>query len=435
MPHSFLRILFVGPVLAAALAGCAVNPVTGRSELAIMQLNEAQEISLGQKAFAPTVQKMGGEVKDPQLQAYVGKVGQSLARVSARPQLPYRFTVVNESSPNAFALPGGFIAITRGLLVNLTNEAQLAAILGHEVGHVDARHSVQGMQRGALLNLGLSVLSGTTDQTAYGPLAQQAGTLAAQLTENSYSRDQERESDRLGIDYLVKTGYDPRGAVQVQEFFYRQLEGGAEPQWLSGLFRTHPFSKERLIANQEYIASRYPAATGPGYRLNPEPFQQAIAPLLKTREAYALYDQARELERQGQLGKAVATYLQAATKAPEEALILTGLGMAYLQAEDLNSARLNLGKAVRLDGNYYRSRLGLGYVHLQRKEGVQAVAELEKSMELAPTLQGGYLLAEGYEQTGQPRKALDLYRSVAEADPQGKLGQAAAARVSALQGQ
>jgi predicted Zn-dependent protease len=420
--------------LLAGVAGCAVNPVTGRSELALLQFTEAQEITLGQKAFAPTIQKMGGEVNDPKLQAYINKTGQGLARASSRPNLPYRFSIVNESSPNAFALPGGFIAITRGLLVNLTSEAQLAAILGHEIGHVDARHSVQGMQRGMLLNLGLSVLSGTTDQTAYGPFAQQAGALAAQLTENSYSREQEREADRLGIDYLVKTAYDPRGAVQVQDYFYRQLEGGAEPQWLSGLFRTHPFSKERLLANQEYIARQYPAATGSAYRLAAEPFQQAIAPLLKTREGYALYDQAQEFERNGQLDKAIATYLQAAAKAPEEALILTGLGTAYLQVEELNSARIYLTKAVRLDGNYYKSRLGLGFVHLQRKEGVQAVAELEKSMELAPTLQGGYLLAESYEQTGQTQKAKGLYQSVAEADPQGKIGQAAGARVSALRG-
>ena len=126
--------------------------------------------------------------------------------------------------------------------------------------------------------------------------------------------------------------------------------------------------------------------------------------------------------------------MQAAAKAPEQALILTGLGMAYLEADDLNTARMNLAKAVRLDGHYYYSRLGLGYVYLKLGEGPKAVHELEQSLQLLPSQQGAYLLAESYEKEGQRQKALDLYRAVAKADPQGKLGQAAASRASALQG-
>jgi predicted Zn-dependent protease len=420
-------------VLLVIVSGCAVNPVTGRSELALVQVSDQQEIALGEKVFPQATQSLGGAVDDPQLQAYVDRVGHAVARVSQRPNLPYTFTVINDSSPNAFALPGGKIAITRGLLVNLDNEAQLAAVLGHEVGHVNARDSVQGMQRGMLLNLGLGLVSGATDQNAYGGLAQQTAALAAGLLDKSYSREQERQADRLGIDYMVKAGYDPVGAVQVQDIFYRKLEGGAEPQWLSGLFRTHPFSKERLLANQQYIAAQYPAP-GKDARIGSEPFKQAVAGLQQTREGYALYDQARQQQKQGELGKAIASFLQAATKAPDQALILTGLGMAYLEADNLNSARMNLAKAVRLDGNYYYSRLGLGYCYLQLKEPTKAVAELEKSLNLMPSLEGAYFLAEGYQQDGQRQKAVDLYLEVAKADPQGKLGQAAAARANSLQG-
>ena len=159
-----------------------------------------------------------------------------------------------------------------------------------------------------------------------------------------------------------------------------------------------------------------------------------MAGLQQTREGYALFDQARQQQKQGELGKAIASFLQAATKAPDQALILTGLGMAYLEAEDLNSARMNLAKAVRLDGNYYYSRLGLGYIYLQLKEPTKAVAELERSLKLMPSLEGAYFLAEGYQQGGQRQKAVDLYLEVAKADPQGKLGQAAAARANTLQG-
>jgi predicted Zn-dependent protease len=274
-----------------------------------------------------------------------------------------------------------------------------------------------------------------TGDTAYGPLAQQAGELSAALLDRSYSRDQERESDLLGIDYMVQASYNPQGAVQVQEFFYRQLEGGTEPMWLSGLFRTHPFSKERMLANEAYIRSRYAQTLNqPNYVLRPETLQSATARLRQSRKGYELYDQARKLEEAGNLPQAVTVYLQAAAAAPDESLILTGLGMAYLKAEDATSARPHLTRAVQLDGNYYLSRRGFGYALLKKGDNSGAVRELEASMKLLPTLQGGYLLAEGYEKTGQPQKALELYRAVAQADPNGKLGRSAAERVRALGG-
>jgi predicted Zn-dependent protease len=425
--------MLLGAVLL--LAGCAVNPVTGKQELALFQVSTSQEIDIGRKAFPGAIQQMGGEYRDPVLNNYVNQVGQGLGRLSPRPDLPFEFKVVNDSTPNAFALPGGFIAITRGLLVNLNNEAQLASVLGHELGHVTARHSVQGMQRGTLLNLGLAVLSGATGQASYGALARQAGQLAAGLLDNTYSREQERESDRLGVDYLVAAGYNPLGAVQLQEYFYRQVEQGAEPVWLAGLFRTHPFSKERMLDLQSYIAGRYPQAVqDPRYRLNSPQFDSATAGLRHTRQGYELYDQARGLEEQGQLSKAIATYLQAATAAPDQSLILTGLGMAYLKAEDLGSARQHLARAVQLDSAYFLSRLGLGYVLLEQDRAAEASRELAASMDLLPTLQGGYLLAQSYDKSGQRAKAVELYRQVSDADPQGKLGKAAAERLRILEG-
>jgi len=211
-------------LLLGLLVGCAVNPVTGRQELALFQVSTSEEISLGRQTFPRALQQVGGEYGDPQLAEYVRQVGDVLANVSQRPDLPYQFKVVNDSTPNTFALPGGFVAISRGLLAALENEAQLAAVLGHELGHVTARHSVQAMQSGSLLGLGMAVLGGVAGQGGYAVAAQQAGQLAAGLLENTYSREQERESDRLGVDYLVLAGYDPQGAVHLQEYFYRKVE-------------------------------------------------------------------------------------------------------------------------------------------------------------------------------------------------------------------
>lgn len=222
--------------LLLLLAGCAVNPVTGRNELALMSISTPEEIEIGKKTFPEVLQQMGGAYPDAALETYVNQVGTRMGRLSHRPDLPYQFRVVNDSTPNAFALPGGYIAISRGLLVGLKNESQLASVLGHEVGHVTARHSVQGMQRSSMLNLGVAVLGAAADTTGYGGLARPAGDLAANLINNTYSRDQESESDRLGIDYMVKAGYDPLGSVQVQDYFYRQVEGGLTRTGFQGCF-------------------------------------------------------------------------------------------------------------------------------------------------------------------------------------------------------
>src|SRR5512141_3131209 len=142
-------------MLSAALAaGCATNPVTGKSQLSL--ISESQEIQMGREAAQQTLQQIG-EVKDPGLQAYVSRIGKELAARTERPQLPWEFHVVNDASVNAFALPGGFIFVTRGLLTHINNEAELATVVGHEIGHVTARHSVQQISKAQLATLGLGI--------------------------------------------------------------------------------------------------------------------------------------------------------------------------------------------------------------------------------------------------------------------------------------
>lgn len=416
-------------VLFAVLTGCAVNPVTGRNELALMDISSEQEASLGRKSFEPALQSMGGVYPDAAVTAYVDRVGQRVARRSHRPDLKYSFKIVNDSSPNAFALPGGFIAISRGLLINLENEAQLAAVLGHEIGHVTARHSVQGMQRSTLLSATVGLLGAVSGE--YADLATKLGGVTANLVDKRYSRDQESESDRLGIDYMVQSGYAPQGAVELQEIFYRKIEGGRNPDWLSGLFRSHPFSKERLEANRSYVASNY-VATRSGYGLDRSSYQQSIDSLIKTKDAYTLFDQARKLEAKGQLDAAIETYHKAMQKAPDHGLLLSGLGMAYLRKEDLIPARRYLLKAVSVDADFYQSRMGLGYVYLKTNRPAEAAGHLQKSLKLMPTVEAAYLLGEAEEEQGHLAKARELYQAVAQADSSGKLGQAAAARLKRL---
>ncbi|SHJ58980.1 Putative Zn-dependent protease, contains TPR repeats [Malonomonas rubra DSM 5091] len=425
---SFKRFFWLLTVLSL-LAGCAVNPVTGRNELAIMQVSPAQEVELGRKSFGQAMQSMGGIYPDDSVNAYVDRVGQRVARYSHRPELSYQFKVVNDSSPNAFALPGGFIAISRGLLINLENEAQLAAVLGHEVGHVTARHSVQGMQRATLLNAAVGLAGVAAGE--YSELATQIGGVTANLIDKRYSREQESESDQLGIDYMAQAGYAPQGAVELQEIFYRKIDQGQNADWLSGLFRSHPFSIERLQANRNYVEARYPTSRA-SYGLDRNAYLTAIDPVLQTKEAYALYDEAKELEAKGQLDVAIETYHKAMQKAPEHGLLLNGLGMAYLRSEDLIPARRYLIKAVNVDPEYFQSRMGLGYVYLKNQDPAEASKHLKKSLELMPSVQSAYLLGEAEEAQGHIAQARELYQAVADADANGKLGQAATAKLKRL---
>ena len=143
------KIVYLYFILLVAMTGCAVNPVTGKNELSLV--SEATEISIGNKQYLPSRQMQGGDYKvSPQVVTYVRNVGQKLAAVSDR-DLPYEFNVINDSVPNAWALPGGKIVVNRGLLVELKSEAELAAVLGHEIVHAAARHGAKGMERGMML--------------------------------------------------------------------------------------------------------------------------------------------------------------------------------------------------------------------------------------------------------------------------------------------
>ncbi|HEU4697729.1 MAG TPA: M48 family metalloprotease [Gemmatimonadales bacterium] len=237
------HVLALAATLAAGTGGlvaaCATNPVTGKSQISLV--SEQQEIQMGQEA-AQQVKATMGFVQDPALQDYVSRIGMTMAKASERPNLPWEFHVVDDPSPNAFALPGGFIYVTRGLLTDITNEAQLATVVGHEIGHVTNRHSVNQISKQQLATLGLgigSILSPTVAR--FGQLA----SAGLQLLFLKYSRDDETEADKAGFRYALKDGYDVRQMPAVFEMLKEvsQLQGGGGvPSWL----QTHPTEEARI---------------------------------------------------------------------------------------------------------------------------------------------------------------------------------------------
>src|SRR5262245_44094240 len=220
-------------VAFALLAACATNPVTGKKDL--MLVGEDTELSMGQQQYAPMRQSEGGDYAlDPALISYVQRVGNRLAAVSDR-KLPYEFTVLNNSVPNAWALPGGKIAVNRGLLTELKSESELAAVLGHEIVHAAAGHTAQQMSKGMLAQGGVLATQLALGNSAYSGMATQGAQMASELVMTKYGRDAELEADKYGMKYMKRAGYDVNGAVSLQETFVR-MSGDKESSWFDGLF-------------------------------------------------------------------------------------------------------------------------------------------------------------------------------------------------------
>jgi predicted Zn-dependent protease len=231
-------------VCGAVAAGCATNPVTGKKQMTL--LSEAEELAIGQQQDQEIRREMG-VYDDPELQRYVSDIGQELARKSHRPNLPWSFTIVDSPAINAFALPGGYVYLTRGIMAYLADEAELAGVLGHEIGHVTARHAAQAYTRQAQANIGLTILGifvpGTQPFTELG--ATGLGVLFLR-----HGRDAELEADRLGVEYGSSAGYDPTGVPRFLATLARvsAMSERGVPNWLS----THPDPGSRVTKAEPF---------------------------------------------------------------------------------------------------------------------------------------------------------------------------------------
>lgn len=257
-----------GVVLLALVAACATNPVTGKRELSFM--SEAQEISIAQESD-PQIKEEMGVYNDPELQRYVSEIGWRMAKISERAHLPWRFTVVDVPAVNAFAVPGGGIYITRGIMPFLDNEAELAGVIGHEIGHVTARHSAQQYTRQ------ISGLVGLTALSIFVPAARPFGDLSSQalgVLFLKYGRDDELQSDQLGARYEARLGWDPAGVPAFLSTLGRLDEAAGDRRGIPNFLSTHPDPLSRVDEIQPLV-QELKAAGGPS-AVNRDPFLQRI---------------------------------------------------------------------------------------------------------------------------------------------------------------
>ena len=420
MRKTLLPILLIS---AASIAGCAVNPVTGDRQF--MTMSPSEDLKIGAENYAPMLQAQGGAYDvDPALIEYVRSVGMKLAAVSDV-ELPYEFTVLNSSVPNAWALPGGKIAINRGLLTEINSEAELAAVLGHEIVHAAARHTAQQMSRGQLLQGLVVATSVVAGDSSYGDLAVGGAGIAAQLLSTKYGRSAELESDKYGMRYMGRAGYDPQGAVSLQQTFVR-LSEGQDQDWISGLFASHPPSQERVQENRKR-AKKMDA----GGFMGVEEYRVALQKTVAVRPAYDAYDQGREALAKENNDEALALANKALKLFPDEANFHALRGDVRFVNEQYDMAITNYDRAISRRDNFFYYYLQRGLTRKGQRKIDAAMTDLEHSLELLPTAPAHYNIGLIQKERGQIDAAKEHFEIVANSG--GEYGKVASGEIARLE--
>jgi predicted Zn-dependent protease len=410
--------------LASLAVACGTNPVTGDRELQFISTN--QEIQMGEQAYLPGRQMQGGDyVVNPKLTRYVQSVNQRLANVSDR-DLPYEIVILNSSVPNAWAMPGGKMAINRGLLTELSSEAELAAVLGHEIVHAAARHGAKSQERGVFLQGGVLATQIATGSGPLGSLIGGGAMAGASLLDSSYGRDDELEADLYGMEYMVRAGYNPQAAVDLQQTFVR-LSGESDSNWLEGLLASHPPSVERVDRNRETAKE----LGGAQLKYGRKAYQQAIAPLLKDQPAYQALDDALAAAKEEDFDKAASLVDKAIRLQPKEPKFYGLKGDLALQNKQYKSASKQFDKAISLYPDYFAFHLHLGYARLLLDDKKGATASLERSNDILPTASAQKILGDLALERGEREQALEYYSAASRSDSE--IGVAASAALTRLE--
>ena len=418
--------LIVVCLLTLSLLGCATNPVTGRSEL--MLVSEEQEIKMGRDLYPNALwgaEGGGGPYRDDQLRTYLTGVVRNIHGVSHRPNLPVDFAVQNSSVPNAWAIPG-HVVMTRGLLAGLDNEAEFAFVMGHEMGHVAARHSARQTSYGMLQQIGLAAAGTALGGQAYSDALLNAGAIGSSLLLLKYGRDDELEADRLGIQYMTRLGYDPENAVRAHQNLDRISQDylrsiGKEPQergFFEDLLSTHPRTSVRIDEIRQMIAA-VPPYVRVGDGTGKERFQRMSADIRKTNKVYRdHYDPAARAYQKNSLAEAERHVDGAIAADRTEAPFPSLKGYIMLKKKDYASADRFFTAALNIDNAYQPALRGMGISQYFRGNYGASVENLKRALSLFPEdASSHYFLGMSRYRTKAYREAIPHLKKYAEANP------------------
>jgi predicted Zn-dependent protease len=369
-----------------------------------------------------------GPVQDASLNAYVDQVGKSLASRSHRTHMPFSFRVVNATYVNAYAFPGGSIACTRGILLKLNNEAELAALLGHELGHVNARHTASALSKGMLTQTvigGLSVLAGTQG-AVFGEIASQLGGIGAGALLASYSRDNERQADALGTRYMVQAGYGPEGMVGLMNMLQNLSQ--SKPSGVEILFSTHPMSAERYQSAVDAVSTQYASAMGrPVHR---ESYMDHTAGLRAMQETIDELQNGEKALGAKKFGEAEEHYRKALRRTPNDYAGLVMMATCRLVQKDYAEGLRYSEEAKAAYPQEAQGHHLSGFARLHTKDFESAYRDFAEVDRLLPG-NPSVTFFKGYAQEGMNRRheAAREYRSYLQQVKSGQYAQHAYRRL------
>lgn len=409
-----------------AVFGCAINPVTGGREL--MLVSENQEIELGKELYPNALWGDiggGGEYKDERLKAYLKDIVLRIHSASHRPNLPVEFAIQNSSIPNAWAIPG-YVVITRGLLSGLENEAEFAFVMGHEMGHVSARHSARQMTYGMVQGIGLAAAGIALSGKQSADLFIGIGSLGSSLLMLKFSRNDELEADRLGITYMTRLGYNPHNAVSAHrnlerissEYMKSAGKTHQEQTFLEELFSTHPRTSVRIDEIQ-HIINTMPPYTIRGDGSGRLIFQDMTQELRKRNRIYTEYhDNAVRAFGKDNLNEAYSFASSAVNADQSQAPFHAVKGFVMLKKKSYHEAWGHFNDALKWDTDYQPAHRGIGAVNYFRERYHEAIGSMNKALKLFPNdISSHYFIGMSHFKTRNYKTAIRHLRTVSEAQP------------------
>lgn len=409
---------------AAALSGCASSPVGGGAIL--VGMSEDEEKNVDKKVAPQQFSQDLGPVQDASLNGYLSSVGQRLDANTHRPQMPYSYRVLNANYVNAYTFPGGAVGVTRGILVDLHNEAELAALLGHELGHVNARHAAQRQGQAMVTQIAVSGANLIGSAAGYGGLVDLGTKLGASVLLSSYSRDNEREADALGQEYMVRAGYPASGMVGLQQLLVDQQKEA--PSMLQTMFATHPMSSERRDTAKQLAESKYAASNK--REVGRERFMDNTAALRRIKPTIEACQRGETAMAGKQYGKAEEQFRAALKSTPRD--YAANLLMAKcLSVQDKDAQALEYARtATAIYPQEAQAHKLAGVLALGQRDPAGAYEQLDRYDRLLPG-EAGVTFLKGIAQEGMGNKqeAARLFSTYLGQNKQGKAAEYSQSRL------
>lgn len=409
---------------SATLSGCTTSPVTGESIL--VGMSEADEKAVDARVSPHQFSRDLGAVQDPALNRYVSEVGGRLDDSVHRPGMPYSYRALNANYVNAYTFPGGAMGVTRGIMVELDDESELAALLGHELGHVNARHVAQQQGRSMLAQAAVVGLNVAARDSSWGSVIAIGSQLGASALLSGYSRDDEREADALGQEYMVRGGYPATGMVRLQQLLVDQEK--ETPGIVQTMFSTHPMSRERRDTAQQMAETRYAATKG----RNPqrERFMDNTASLRQIKPTIDDLKHGETAMAKKDYRNAETKFESAVKRTPQD--YAANVRMAQcLQATGRGRQALDYADSARkLYPQEAQAHKVAGVLALELRDPAMALQRLDEYDRVLPGDPGiAFLKGVSYEGTGNRRAAAQYYNAYLRQSQQGDAAQYAYSRL------